>query len=231
MALGQGAKIGIGLGLGAIGTTVNMFRARKFLKEAQRDLKNLKANPASPFSVGPELRSYYNQSLNETRNPMGVSGAERNAFNQNIARQNNTVFNNAISMSGGSMATALRSSLNSAALNQVNNFAQFDAGQRRMNRQSAFNRLGISTNQMQRIRGQNEQYNIDAQAALGDAIRIQRENISKGWSSLGRTGNQYAGYQMGMYSPQPQYINQTGSYGMYGTNQAPPSEFNYQYTG
>lgn len=189
--------LAIGLGVAAVSAGVNAARSGVFLSRAKRELRDLERTPISPYSVSPEMRSFYGQALEETRNPRGVSAAERLSFNQNLAKQTGTMYNNAIAMSGGNMARAIRGGLNTATLGQVNQFAQFDASQKRLNRQSAFGRLSFATGQMQRITNMNEQANIDAQRQLGMAIMTQRENIGKAIGSVGALGGMLAGYSMG----------------------------------
>lgn len=187
----------LALGVGAVAGGVNAVRSAIYLRQAKRDLRDLKRNPISPYSVSPQMQQYYSQALDETRNAQGVSAAERGAFNQNLALQTNSLYNNAVSMSGGNLARALRGALNASSLGQVNQFAQFDARQKQANRQSAFGRLGMATSTMQRIKNMNEQANIDAQRALGEAIRTQRENIGNAISSIGGVGQMVGGYGLG----------------------------------
>lgn len=185
----------LALGLGA--AAVNAGRSAVYAHRAKKDLRELEAHPISPYSVSSELQQYYSTADSESRNPMGVSPAERHAFQQNLAKQTNTQFNNAVSMSGGNLARSLRGALNSSTLNQVNNFAQFDAGVRRSNRQSALGRLGMATNQFQRIKNMNEQANLQAQAQAGQAVQIQRENIGRAIGSVGNLALMGYGYGMG----------------------------------
>jgi HAMP domain-containing protein len=185
----------LALGLGAAG--VNMLASGIRKRRAKKELAELEANPISPYAVTPEMQQYYSQALGESRNPMGVSPAERLAFNQNLAKQTNTQFNNAISIGGGNAARSIRGALNAASLGQINQFASFDAGLRRSNRQSALSRLGMATNQYQNIRTMNDQANIQAQGALGNAMRIQDENIARGLSSISDFALTAYGYEQG----------------------------------
>lgn len=223
----------------------NIINSELEKRKAERGLSALEKNPIKPFGVDPVLQSYYSQALEETRNPRGYSSAERFNFNQGLARQNNTLYNNAVGLSGGNLSRAVRGSLNTAGFNAQNQFAANDAGIRRNNRQSAFSRLGFATGQMQGISNMNVNANIQAQNQYGAAIAQQKRNYNQalmapvnlaltagGYMLGGPMGGQLGaslGNNLGGQYQQGQMSNfNGGQQGYYNTNQSP---YGSQYNG
>jgi hypothetical protein len=171
--------ISIGLmGLGALakgaGAVSSYFQQRK----AQRKLDELGRQALPTYSVNPAIARLYSGALGDIANPQGYTGAERNAFQQNMARGLNTQAYNARSVGGGSMSRAISGALSGNQLNQYNQFAAQDAGLARQNRNAAYSRLIGAANTMQSIGNQNTSTALNRrlrqEELLGNAISSQR---------------------------------------------------------
>ena len=193
--------IGSGLAL-KLGTDIYRgVQANKQGKEAKKQLKELTATPAPTYSVVPELQNFYAQAAFEAANPQAFSGAETATFNQNLARNTNTQYANAVNRAGGQSSQFVASLLNANNLNAINQFSAQGENTRRGNRQAAFGRQGQAVSQIQNVNNMNTQAQINRrlmiEQALGGAIAQSRQNVDAMWKSFGDLGGNVAGYAMG----------------------------------
>lgn len=179
----------LAMGLGTLskgaGAAGSYFQQRK----AQKQLDELGKKPLPMYSVNPAVARIYSGALGEVASPEGYTGAERNAFRQNIASGLNTQAYNARSMGGGSMSRAISGILSGNQLNQYNQFAAQDAALARQNRNAAFSRLMGAANTMQGISNQNTgmlaNRRLRQEELLGQAIASQRAYRTNALNSLG----------------------------------------------
>jgi len=178
-------SMGLGTASKAAGAVGSYFQQRK----AQKQLDALGRQPLPMYSVNPAVARIYSGALGEVASPEGYTGAERNAFRQNIASGLNTQAANARSMGGGSMSRAISGVLSGNQLNQYNQFAAQDAALARQNRNAAFSRLMGAANTMQGISNQNTgmlaNRRLRQEELLGQAIASQRAYRTNALNSIG----------------------------------------------
>lgn len=176
-------------GVGALskgaGAVDSYFQQRR----AQRQLDALGRQPLPMYSVNPAIARLYSGALGEVARPEGYTGAERAAFQQNLARGLNTQAYNARSVGGGSMGRAISGALSGNQLGQYNQFAAQDAALARQNRNAAYSRLMGAANTMQGIGNQNiamlANRRLRQEELLGQAIASQRAYRTNALNSLG----------------------------------------------
>jgi hypothetical protein len=187
-----------GLGLGALGTGVNLFNSYAARKRAQQQLDQLRNTPIPQYSATPELRSFYSQSLNDVNNPQGISGGERAAFRNDVNNTLNTQYRNAVNTSGGNMSRFIRNALNPSLVNASNRLAAMDLSTRRANRQSGLARQQTGAMAYQNINDRNiaaqqMRQQLIAQA-LGGSVAQQNANIAGAYNNFANLGFTTAGY-------------------------------------
>lgn len=176
-------------------------QANKERKKAQSQLDKLAKTPIPQYSVSPEVQSYYSQAASEAANPQGFSGAETAAFNQNVARNTNTQYANAVNRAGGQASQYIANLLNMNNLNAYNQFAAQGEGIRRGNRQAAFGRQAQGMSQIQNVNNMNTQSQLQrrlmVEQALGGTIAQQKQNIDNMWKGIGDTAGNVGGFALG----------------------------------
>lgn len=195
------AAIGGGLNLGV--TAFRGMNASNERDKQQARLDALTATPLPKFKVSDEIKSIYGQAASEAANPMGFSGAEKNAFNQNLAQNYNTSIYNAINRTGGQTGRFANAVLSGNNVNAMNTFASNDASLARQNRMAALSRMMSGANTIQGIDNQNSQAEIQrrlmTEQALGGAVAQQSQNVDQAWKSVGDLGAMTAGYALSGY--------------------------------
>lgn len=161
VAAGVGTAIKAGQAIGA------GIRARK-LRRAARKLGD------AQYSATPQLLSYYDQALQETNNPQGLSQGEIGAAKQGIAGMTTGNIRNAQRLGGGNISSQINAALNNANVISATNLAGQDAQLRRQNRMAAFNRLGTGMSALQGINDRNVGLKLEKIRALGKAISDAR---------------------------------------------------------
>lgn len=176
-------------GVGALSKGAGAISSYSQQRKAQRQLDELGRQPLPMYSVNPAIARLYSGALGEVARPEGYSGAERGAFQQNMARGLNTQAYNARSMGGGSMSRAISGALSGNQLSQYNQFAAQDAGLARQNRNAAYSRLMGAANTMQGVGNQNTSMlanrRLRQEELLGNAIGSQRAYRTNLLNSLG----------------------------------------------
>src|SRR3990167_9019833 len=119
LAIGAGAALIKGIG-GAIQTS-----------KANKALRELNEQPLDNYDVSPEMQNAYSRA--ERMSAYGFAPEEKTQFNQQLARQNNSIARSALDMSGGNMGSAINSVLQANNTSAINQFAGQDAGLRRDN--------------------------------------------------------------------------------------------------
>ena len=201
-------SMGLGTASKAAGAVGSYFQQRK----AQKQLDALGREALPMYSVNPAVARIYSGALGEVASPEGYTGAERNAFRQNIASGLNTQAANARSMGGGSMSRAISGVLSGNQLNQYNQFAAQDAALARQNRNAAFSRLMGAANTMQGVSNQNTgmlaNRRLRQEELLGQAIASQRAYRTNALNSIGSdltTAGTYGLMSEGGFKGRPSY--------------------------
>jgi hypothetical protein len=165
------------------------YQAYQGEQDARNQLNRLNQQPVPKYNVNSAIARLYGGAANEVARPVGYTGAEINAFNQNIGRGLNTQRANAMNFSGGSGSRAINSVLGGNQLNAYNTFAGQDAALARQYRNAAFSRLMGAGNTMQNIDNQNTQTALQRrlmqEQLLGNAISSNRAYQTNTLNSLG----------------------------------------------
>jgi hypothetical protein len=176
-ALGGGAKL------------YSYIQASQDEQNARNQLNRLNQQPVPKYNVNSAIARLYGGAANEVARPVGYTGAEINAFNQNMGRGLNTQRANAMNFSGGSGSRAINSVLGGNQLNAYNTFAGQDAALARQYRNAAYSRLMGAGNTMQNIDNQNTQTALQRRLAqeqlLGNAISSNKAYQTNTLNSLG----------------------------------------------
>ncbi len=167
-------SIGLGAGVGAIQTGLGIYEAY----QGSKALKNLQGQPMPEYSMSPELQSYYNTTAQ--RSNFGFDPSEKAAFNQNIAQQQNTGFQQGIQQSGGNLAQALSAGFGAQNLGAQNQFAGQDAQLHRQNIGDWGAAAGQLQGQQNLINQQKIQRRTQLEQAYGGALNAGLTNISSG---------------------------------------------------
>lgn len=198
------------LTIAAIGGAINLgttayrgFNASRERDKQQSRLDTLSATALPKYKVADEINSIYGQAASEAANPMGFSGAEKNAFNQNLGQNYNTQFYNAVNRTGGQTGRFANAVLSGNNINAMNTFASNDAALARQNRMAALSRMMSGANTIQGVNNANSQAEIQrrlmTEQALGGAVAMQNQNIDQAWKSIGDLGAMGAGYALSGY--------------------------------
>ncbi len=176
-------------GLGAVSKGVGAVGSYFDQRRAQRQLDALGRQALPQYAVNPAVARIYAGAQREVASPEGFTGAERNAFMQNIASGLNTQAANARAIGGGSMSRAISGVLSGNQLGQYNQFAAQNAALARQNRNAAYSRLMGAANTMQGISNQNTSMlanrRLRQEELLGQAIASQRAYRTNLLNSLG----------------------------------------------
>jgi hypothetical protein len=221
------------LTIAAIGGAINLgttayrgYQASKERDRQQARLDTLSATALPKYKVSDEINSIYGQAASEAANPMGFSGAEKNAFNQNLGQNYNTQFYNAVNRTGGQTGRFANAVLSGNNINAINSFASNDASLARQNRMAALSRQMSAANTIQGVGNANSQADIQrrlmTEQALGGAVAMQNQNIDQAWKSIGDLGAMGAGYALSGYGG-------GGRVGKTPTNDVSGNIFNGQY--
>lgn len=164
-------------GAQAIGSEI---RAGK-LRRAARKLGD------APYSATPQLLGYYDQALQESVAPRGLSQESIGAANQGIAAMTTGNIRNAQRLGGGNISSQINASLNNANVDAATRLAERDAAMRYQNRMSAFGRLGSATNTLQGINNMNTNLKLEKIRALGKAASDARMSANYALGDLGNS--------------------------------------------
>jgi len=149
------------MGLGAVSKGVGAVGSYFDQRRAQRQLDALGRQALPQYAVNPAVARIYAGAQREVASPEGFTGAERNAFMQNIASGLNTQAANARAIGGGSMSRAISGVLSGNQLGQYNQFAAQNAALARQNRNAAYSRLMGAANTMQGSTGDGSNFASD----------------------------------------------------------------------
>jgi len=165
------------------------YQSSKDEQDARNQLNRLNQQPVPKYNVNSAIARLYGGAANEVARPVGYTGAETNAFNQNMGRGLNTQRANAMNFSGGSGSRAINSVLGGNQLNAYNTFAGQDAALARQYRNAAYSRLMGAGNTMQSIDNQNTQTALQRrlmqEQMLGNAISSNKAYQTNTLNGLG----------------------------------------------
>jgi len=177
------------LAIGGAAKLYGMYNAYQDEQDARSQLNRLNQQPVPKYNVNSAIARLYGGAANEVARPVGYTGAETNAFNQNMGRGLNTQRANAMNFSGGSGSRAINSVLGGNQLNAYNTFAGQDAALARQYRNAAYSRLMGAGNTMQNIDNQNTQTALQRrlmqEQMLGNAISSNKAYQTNTLNSLG----------------------------------------------
>lgn len=144
--------------------------------KANKALKELEKTPMARYNITPEQTRSYNRAENMAN--VGFTGAEKAAFNQQVASSQNRAFRNALNVGGGNAARGISGALGASRLSALNNFAANDASLKRRNVAYA-DQVGRGlTNQRNTQTAQDIAYRMELERTLGRARSLGIENIA-----------------------------------------------------
>jgi len=206
-----------GLGLGA--KALNYFNANSDQDKAQAALDELYNSPYAKYQVNPELQKLLGMAKTDVANPQGYTGAEKAAYNSNVAGDINTLKYNATSTSGGNLSAFIARALNPSAVVGANQFAANDASIARNQKNLAYGRLGSAVSAIQNIDNMNTQAELNRRMQkeqyLGNAVLQNKAFKTNTLDSIG--ADLLGAGTMGLYS----YLggsNPSGGYDYTGEN-------------
>lgn len=163
--------------------------------QAQKGLKNLAGQPMPQYLMSPEQQQYYNTV--QQRSQYGFDPNEKAAFQQNVAQQQNTGYQQAVQQSGGNLAQAISAGLGQQKLGAFNQFAGQDAALHRQNIGDWGQAAGQMQQQQNLINQQQIQRRTQLEQAYGGAMHQGLTNIAgglmSGLTSTGMALDQYGG--------------------------------------
>ncbi len=168
---------GLGLAEGGIQAGLGIYEAY----QGSKALKNLQGQPMPEYSMSPEYTDYFNQT--KQRSGFGFDPSEKAAFNQNIAQQQNTGFQQGIQQSGGNLAQALSAGFGAQNLQAQNHFAEQNAQLHRQNLADYGQAAGQMQNQENLINQQKIQRRTQLEQQYGGALNAGLSNITSGLMS------------------------------------------------
>lgn len=147
-------------------------------KIASDKLKDLTSHAAPEFTE--EAATMEARHRAERNSMYGFSPQEKAAWNQNQGMLGNKRYRMATSMAGGSLAGAIGAGVNYGSYAAANDFAMKDAAVQRQN----INYADSFTKNLQSIQDRNTQnkytYRMNAERALGEAIKAGTNNMGSG---------------------------------------------------
>ncbi len=177
---------GLGLAEGGIQAGLGIYEAY----QGSKALKNLQGQPMPEYSMSPEYTDYFNQT--KQRSGFGFDPSEKAAFNQNVAQQQNTGFQQGIQQSGGNLAQALSAGFGAQNLQAQNQFAGQNAQLHRQNLADYGQAAGQMQNQENLINQQKIQRRTQLEQQYGGALQAGLHNITSGlMSGIGLGVNAY----------------------------------------
>jgi len=191
----------IGGGLMLLGEGAKWLGGRSQQKRAQKELDKLLKTPRPTFETTPELSSYYQQALEESRRPQGFTPQEQTAWEQNQAKLMATQYRNAANIGGGNLSRTISGMNLGGGLMAGNQFAQQDAALRRQARFAALNRVGQGMGRIQGLRTMQNQadlsYRNQLEQNLGLAMQHGRQNQMDVFGTIGNWGGYILGSGLG----------------------------------
>lgn len=153
---------------------INYLDSSSARNRAQRMLDQLYKKDMPKFGVDPRMGDYYTTATNLASTNRGYSGAERNAFQQNLGRQLYGQRMAAENIVGGNSAKALNALDILPRVSALNDFAASDATLARNQKSDALNRVYQGAMNFQNVANMNTQAEISnrlaAMQALGGAV-------------------------------------------------------------
>jgi hypothetical protein len=155
--------------------------AYQAIKGAQ-GLKRLNQEARPEYSVSPEMQSAFAMAKDRTR--YGYDPRQAAAFKQGVAQQQNTGFQQGVSMAGGNLAQALRTGFKVQNIGALNRFASDDAGLQAANINRFYGLASQLQQQKNLIQGERISRRNALEGAYGGAVKSGLNNIA---SSLNLT--------------------------------------------
>lgn len=180
------------LALGAIQTYMGM-----------KGLKELKKKERPNYTVSPEM--YNSQQRSFINSKYGFTPQQRGNFNQQLGMNMAGNFRNQVNMGGGSLAQALSSRGNAQNLGALNQFANQDAALLNQNIRYNDQMNANIQNQLNRAVGQNINYRMSDERAVGGSLQSGLTNLASGMNSMGSNSG---GGGQGSAPDYSQYFNE-----------------------
>jgi len=147
---------------------------------ANKRIKALGKRPS--FSITPEQDKSYKRAEREAL--FGFSPEETNAFQQRIARRNNTIFNRGLAIGGGGVSQAINAAVMAGELGAEMDFASQGARLRRDKIRYADQRGDVISNQRNRDTQERISYRNAVEQALGRAKSDGMLNFSEALTDI-----------------------------------------------
>lgn len=187
------------LALGAIQTYMGM-----------KGLKELNKKERPNYSVSPEM--YNSQQRSFINSKYGFTPQQTGNFNQQLGRNMVGNFRNQVNMGGGSLSQALSSRGNAQNLGALNQFANQDAALLNQNIRYNDQMNANIQNQLNRRVGQNVNYRMSDERAVGGSLQSGLTNLASGMNSMSSNAGG-GGTQTPTNTQQPfQYPTSTETY-------------------
>lgn len=206
-------------GAGVAMKTYDYIQAGNNKDKAQGYLDELRKTPYEKMQANPALTGYYNDALQGTRNPQGLSAGEKSSFQANVANTGNTIYRNAVNTSGGNLSKFLSAAINPSIIGAQNQLVGQNAALKRSNQQSAYGRLGSAVSQLQGIDNNNvlgaNNRKMMAEQAAGSAVAQNNAYQMNTLDSMGSDligGGLMMGMGGGFNRPPKDYGNNNLSY-------------------
>lgn len=176
--------------IGAVGTAGKLLTlpgSIRSQRNSEKALQDLSKKPMARYTIDPKIEALYSQSIKDASNAEGYGGATINSFRNQLGKTQRGRFGSARSMGGG--ARGINAVLNSQGLDQINNFAAGNENMIRSNRMSGLVRAQGYASQFQNMRDRNtsfdQNYRMQLERGLGEAIRSQKDYRRNMFSGLG----------------------------------------------
>lgn len=180
----------ISAGIGAGTAAINLGRSIYKSSKANKALGELNKTAFPEISVSPELQSAYTGAQSSAK--YGFSPEETASFNQQLARSQNTQFQQAKDIGGGQLSGTINKMNNIENIGAINTFAAKGAGLK-LEKQQHADDLALN---IQSIKNRNDEQKIAQRVRLeqayGGAKQQQQENINQAIGGIGAIGAQAA---------------------------------------
>ena len=160
------------MALGAVQTYMGMKGLRELNKQERPN-----------YTVSPEMA--YSQNRSFMNSKYGFTPQQTGNFNQQVGRSLVGDFRNQVNMGGGNLAQALMSRGGVQRLNAFNQFANQDASLLNQNIRYNDQMNANVQNQLNRRVGQNVNYRMSDERAVGQSLQSGLTNIASGMNSVG----------------------------------------------
>jgi hypothetical protein len=153
-----------------------------------KGLNDLKKQPDPNYSVSPELQKAYSQSEQDSH--IGMTGAEKAAYQQNLNQGAASNLYSGVGMAGGNLGNALQAGINSQELGSYAKMAAYDADIHRKNIMQYQEMAGAMQQQKNLIDQQKIIRRHQIESAYANTLTSGLQNIGKSANLGGVFGNE-----------------------------------------